>query len=207
VDGPVRADAFRRAHLDRALEHGRTGEADGGVIVRLDPGLAFGSGTHPTTALCLQWLDCLAEARMAPLRGADVLDFGCGSGILALAALKLGAAHAAGVDNDPQALAATRDNADRNGVGAQLRFCLPEDAPNAPIRWSSPTSSRSRSMRLAEHLAARTAPAARSPCPASSPARKTHCCCATRLVRSTAVARQDDWCASPAAPRGCAAHG
>ncbi|MEO6517581.1 MAG: 50S ribosomal protein L11 methyltransferase, partial [Pseudoxanthomonas sp.] len=71
------------------------------AVVRLDPGLAFGSGTHPTTALCLRWLDRLAGE--GKLVDATVLDFGCGSGILALAALKLGAAKAVGVDNDPQA--------------------------------------------------------------------------------------------------------
>ncbi|MEO7157290.1 MAG: 50S ribosomal protein L11 methyltransferase, partial [Vicinamibacterales bacterium] len=70
-------------------------EAVNDVIVRLDPGLAFGSGTHPTTSLCLQWLDALK------LNDKPVLDYGCGSGILALAALKLGAGAALGVDNDP----------------------------------------------------------------------------------------------------------
>lgn len=98
-------------------------DAEGAVIVRLDPGLAFGSGTHPTTALCLEWLDSLQ------LAGESVLDFGCGSGILALAALKLGAARAVGVDNDPQALLATVDNAERNGVGDRLQVFLPEDEP------------------------------------------------------------------------------
>ena len=98
-------------------------EAAEGVIIRLDPGLAFGSGTHPTTALCLQWLDGL------DLQGKDVLDFGCGSGILALAALKLGAASAIGVDNDPQALIATHDNAERNGAGSTLQVYLPEAEP------------------------------------------------------------------------------
>lgn len=93
------------------------------VIVRLDPGLAFGSGTHPTTALCLEWLDGL------DLHGRTITDYGCGSGILALAALKLGAATAVGVDNDPQALLATHDNAERNGIGAQLAVYRPEDAP------------------------------------------------------------------------------
>src|SRR5690606_24251401 len=72
--------------------------ADDAAVVRLDPGLAFGSGTHPTTALCLHWLDALAGA--GRLQGASVLDFGCGSGILALAALALGAAGADAVDND-----------------------------------------------------------------------------------------------------------
>jgi ribosomal protein L11 methyltransferase len=84
------------------------------VVVRLDPGLAFGTGTHPTTALCLQILDSL------PVRGRNVIDYGCGSGILGIAALKLGAAHVTAVDLDPQALLATRDNAIRNGVSANI---------------------------------------------------------------------------------------
>jgi ribosomal protein L11 methyltransferase len=95
------------------------------VVVTLDPGLAFGSGTHPTTALCLSWLDGLAGRGL--LDGATVLDYGCGSGILAIAALKLGAARAIGVDNDPQALIASADNAARNGLAADaLRVLDPE---------------------------------------------------------------------------------
>jgi ribosomal protein L11 methyltransferase len=86
----------------------------GAVVVRLDPGLAFGTGTHPTTALCLQILESL------PVAGRTVIDYGCGSGIPGLAALKLGATHVRAVDLDPQALLATRDNAIRNGVSAQL---------------------------------------------------------------------------------------
>lgn len=96
------------------------------VVVRLDPGLAFGSGTHPTTALCLEWLDSLA------LDGLHVTDYGCGSGILAIAALALGAASATGVDNDPQALLASADNAQRNGVAARLTLHLPQDFSGAP---------------------------------------------------------------------------
>jgi ribosomal protein L11 methyltransferase len=84
------------------------------VVVRLDPGLAFGTGSHPTTALCLQILDSL------PVSGRNVIDYGCGSGILGIAALKLGAAHVTAVDLDPQALLATRDNAIRNGVSASI---------------------------------------------------------------------------------------
>ena len=84
------------------------------VVVRLDPGLAFGTGTHPTTALCLQILDSL------PVGGRSIIDYGCGSGILGIAALKLGAAHVSAVDIDPQALLATRDNAIRNGVSAAI---------------------------------------------------------------------------------------
>jgi ribosomal protein L11 methyltransferase len=87
------------------------------VVVRLDPGLAFGTGTHPTTALCLQILESL------PVAGRSVIDYGCGSGILGIAALKLGAAHVTAVDLDPQALLATRDNALRNGVSAQVEVC------------------------------------------------------------------------------------
>jgi ribosomal protein L11 methyltransferase len=84
------------------------------VVVRLDPGLAFGTGTHPTTALCLQILESL------PIAGRSVIDYGCGSGILGIAALKLGAAHVTAVDLDPQALLATRDNAARNGVDSSI---------------------------------------------------------------------------------------
>jgi len=96
------------------------------VVVRLDPGLAFGSGTHPTTALCLEWLDGLQ------LSGQQLTDYGCGSGILAIAALKLGAMSAVGVDNDPQALLASRDNAERNGVSDRLGVYLPGQQPDAP---------------------------------------------------------------------------
>jgi ribosomal protein L11 methyltransferase len=84
---------------------------DGEAIrIELDPGLAFGSGTHPTTALCLEWLDA------QPLAGASVVDYGCGSGILAIAAARLGARHVRAVDIDPQALIATAGNAARNHV-------------------------------------------------------------------------------------------
>lgn len=91
------------------------------VNLLLDPGLAFGTGTHPTTALCLQQLDSMA------LEGQTIVDYGCGSGILAVAALKLGAALALGVDNDPQALAASQDNAARNGIAPEnLPVAFPE---------------------------------------------------------------------------------
>ncbi|WJV62864.1 50S ribosomal protein L11 methyltransferase [Pectobacteriaceae bacterium CE70] len=93
------------------------------VNVMLDPGLAFGTGTHPTTSLCLQWLDGL------DLQGKTVIDFGCGSGILAIAALKLGAARAIGIDIDPQAIQASRDNAQRNGVSERLELYLPQNQP------------------------------------------------------------------------------
>jgi len=93
------------------------------VNLMLDPGLAFGSGTHPTTTLCLQWLDGLA------LEGMTVVDYGCGSGVLAIAAARLGAETVWAVDNDPQALLATEDNAARNEVGGRIRTFLPDDLP------------------------------------------------------------------------------
>lgn len=91
------------------------------VILRLDPGLAFGTGTHPTTALCLEWL------AGENLHGKTVLDYGCGSGVLAIAALLLSAQRAVGVDIDPQALIATRNNAQVNGVASQVDVFMPQD--------------------------------------------------------------------------------
>tara|TARA_B110000881_G_scaffold147823_1_gene130919 strand:+ start:3555 stop:4436 length:882 start_codon:yes stop_codon:yes gene_type:complete len=94
------------------------------VNVMLDPGLAFGTGTHATTALCLTWLDGL------DLKGKTVVDFGCGSGILSLAALKLGAKKVIGIDIDPQALQASLANAKRNNVEDRLALYLPKDQPS-----------------------------------------------------------------------------
>ncbi len=91
--------------------------------IRLDPGLAFGTGSHPTTRLCLRWLDDNIKG------GESVLDYGCGSGILAIAAAKLGAAEVWGVDIDPQAIQAAVYNADMNAVSA--RFYTPDEAPAA----------------------------------------------------------------------------
>lgn len=95
------------------------------INLLLDPGLAFGTGTHPTTALCLEWLDSL------DLKDKVVIDYGCGSGILAVAALLLGAREAFCVDNDPQALTATRNNAAHNGVDDRIHTFMPEDMPAA----------------------------------------------------------------------------
>jgi ribosomal protein L11 methyltransferase len=93
------------------------------VNVMLDPGLAFGTGTHATTALCLRWLDSL------DLNNKRVVDFGCGSGILGIAALKLGATDLLALDIDPQALVTTTENAERNNVVDRLRVTLPQDKP------------------------------------------------------------------------------
>ena len=95
------------------------------VVLELDPGLAFGTGHHPTTALCLRWLDG------ADLGGRTLIDYGCGSGILALAGLKLGAARAIAVDHDPQALEATTANAAKNGLSARIQVRAPGDLPVA----------------------------------------------------------------------------
>ena len=105
---------------------GQRPQLDGSVgelcLIELDPGLAFGTGTHPTTALCLEWLDS------ASLEGTYVLDYGCGSGVLAIAALKLGAAAALAIDIDPQALIATRENAERNQVTERLTVAPPTES-------------------------------------------------------------------------------
>lgn len=99
-------------------------EGDGAKIL-LDPGLAFGTGTHPTTALCLEWL-----GQHQSLKGKTVLDYGCGSGILALAALMLGAEKVVATDIDPQALIATQDNAQRNGIAeGVIHTCYPDEMP------------------------------------------------------------------------------
>ncbi|MDR3492508.1 MAG: 50S ribosomal protein L11 methyltransferase [Gammaproteobacteria bacterium] len=94
------------------------------INIILDPGLAFGTGTHATTALCLAWLDENIEGNET------IIDYGCGSGILALAAIKLGAKHAIAIDHDVRALEVTRTNAERNDVNEkQLKIFFPDDAP------------------------------------------------------------------------------
>jgi ribosomal protein L11 methyltransferase len=105
---------------DAAVPAGRIG-------VRLHMGLAFGTGEHPTTALCLDWLDTHVHP------GATVLDYGCGSGVLAIAALALGASHAWVTDNDPQALAATRSNAELNGAAQRVTIAAPEALPAVTV--------------------------------------------------------------------------
>jgi ribosomal protein L11 methyltransferase len=99
----------------------------GAIILRLDPGLAFGTGSHPTTRLCLGWLD-----RHLPA-GATVIDYGCGSGILAVAAALLGAGRVVGIDIDPQAVTASRDNAIANGVTAEFHDARPVALPPADV--------------------------------------------------------------------------
>jgi ribosomal protein L11 methyltransferase len=119
-------DTFKPTRFGRRLwvcPHGQTPDDPDAVVVALDPGLAFGTGHHPTTALCLEWLDA------ADLAGKTVLDFGCGSGILGIAALRLGAGRVIAIDHDPQALEATRANALANGVADRLSIQGPDDPP------------------------------------------------------------------------------
>lgn len=104
----------------------RTPPDPAAINVYLDPGLAFGTGTHPTTALCLEWLDG------ADLAGKTVLDYGCGSGILAIAAARLGAQRVWAVDIDPQALLACGDNAAANQVADRIEVTTPASLPSAP---------------------------------------------------------------------------
>ncbi|HHJ80299.1 MAG TPA: 50S ribosomal protein L11 methyltransferase, partial [Candidatus Tenderia electrophaga] len=94
--------------------------------VMLDPGLAFGTGTHPTTALCMEWLDANPPVDL------EVVDFGCGSGILAIAAALLGASHVEAVDHDPQAVLATNDNAEKNNVSDKINALLPRQFADQP---------------------------------------------------------------------------
>lgn len=119
-------DDFAPARFGRRLwvcPRGQAPHTDDAVIVTLDPGLAFGTGRHPSTAMCLRWLDGEQVA------GANLIDYGCGSGILALAALRLGATRAVAVDHDPQALEATAANAAENGVADRLVAYAPEHLP------------------------------------------------------------------------------
>jgi ribosomal protein L11 methyltransferase len=102
--------------------------APNAINLLLDPGLAFGTGTHPTTSLCL------SQIAETPLVGQQIVDYGCGSGILGIATLKLGAEHVLGVDNDPQALAASRENAHRNGIAhSALSIALPGEVALQPL--------------------------------------------------------------------------
>ena len=134
---PLAERAWERAWMDDfhpmrfgerlwVVPWGLTPPEPGAVNLRLDPGLAFGTGTHPTTALCLRWLDGLALDERTHL-----VDYGCGSGILAVAGCLLGVGRCTAVDNDPQALQATAENARRNGVESRVQAREPGSLPAA----------------------------------------------------------------------------
>lgn len=122
-------------------------EAD--TVIRLDPGLAFGTGTHATTALCLRWLDEHFES------GKTVLDFGCGSGVLALAAAKLGAEQIDAIDIDPQALTATQNNAVLNGVASRVSTFSSEAQPDKSYPLILANILAGPLCQMAEHLCGR----------------------------------------------------
>ena len=122
--------------------------AGNAVNLQLDPGLAFGTGSHPTTRLCLKWLDTQLKG------GESVLDYGCGSGILTIAALKLGAGFAVGVDIDEQAIRASNDNAAQNDV--QAHFYLPDGLPQGQFDVVVANILANPLRMLGEMLAART---------------------------------------------------
>ena len=124
------------------------GPAGNAVNLQLDPGLAFGTGSHPTTRLCLKWLDTQLKG------GESVLDYGCGSGILTIAALKLGAGSAVGVDIDEQAIRASNDNAVQNNV--QAHFYLPDGLPQGQFDVVVANILANPLRMLGEMLAART---------------------------------------------------
>ena len=122
--------------------------AGNAINLQLDPGLAFGTGSHPTTRLCLKWLDTQLKG------GESVLDYGCGSGILTIAALKLGAGSAVGVDIDEQAIRASNDNAAQNNV--QAHFYLPDGLPQGQFDVVVANILANPLRMLGEMLAART---------------------------------------------------
>ena len=117
---PIGARLWLAPASDTRIPEGRT-------AVHINMGLAFGTGEHPTTSLCLEWLESHVES------GSTVLDYGCGTGVLALAALALGARRAFAVDNDNQALIATRANAELNGVAERLYIGAPEELPAVTV--------------------------------------------------------------------------
>ncbi len=161
MDGSVSTDAFWGADVYCAVESGGAcgGVGDGCGGGAVGSGLAFGSGRiQQRDCVCVGWIGLGGDG---VLGGGEVLDFGCGSGILALAALKLGAVYAVGVDNDPQALLASRENALRNGVAERLGVYLPAEAPVRRYPVVVANILASTLVALAERLAGYVAPGGR----------------------------------------------
>lgn len=158
------------------------------VNLLLDPGLAFGTGTHATTALCLEWLDG------ATLTGLDVIDYGCGSGILAIAAARLGAKRVRAVDNDPQALIATQDNAARNGVEALIDVSAPESLPAGAADVLLANILAGPLMQLAPRLAGRVKPGGALVLSGILKSQEAELCAAYEPhFGSFLVAKREDW--------------
>lgn len=148
-------DQFKPLRFGRRLwvvPHWHNPPDPAAVNILLDPGLAFGTGTHATTALCLEWLDG------EDLRGKTVIDFGCGSGILAIAAAKLGARKLWAVDHDPQALLATGDNAKANDVESRIHIGTAESLPAIEVDVLLANILATPLIALASHFAAITKP-------------------------------------------------
>lgn len=161
---------------------------DEAVVVRLDPGLAFGTGTHPTTALCLEWLDGLSW------HNETLFDYGCGSGILAVAALRLGASHAFGLDNDPQALIASQENAQRNGVAARLSLLSPRDPLPAPCDRLAANILLNPLIELAERIASTVKPGGAAAFSGMLKGQESEFIARYRtLFRDFAVSQREDW--------------
>ncbi len=131
------------------------------INLRLDPGMAFGTGTHATTAQCLAWMGQQTARTLRPMAGCRVIDYGCGSGVLAIAALLLGAEKAWAVDIDPQALTATRDNALQNGVLDQLEIGMPDLVTDISVELVLANILFKPLMELADTLAALVVPGGR----------------------------------------------
>lgn len=131
------------------------------INLRLDPGMAFGTGTHATTAQCLAWMGQQTAQSLRPLAGQRIIDYGCGSGVLAIAALLLGAEKAWAVDIDPQALTATTDNARQNGVDDRLEVGMPDLVNEISVELVLANILFKPLMELADTLADRVSPGGR----------------------------------------------
>ena len=167
---------------------GQACPATDGISVILEPGLAFGTGTHPTTAMCLTWLDGTL------LTGKRMLDYGCGSGILAIAALALGADSCRGVDIDPQALLASRDNALRNACSERLTLGEPADDPTEGYAVIVANILSGPLIRLAPQLQRYAGPATRIALSGILAAQSAEVVAAFRpWVQLELTAQQDDW--------------
>ena len=172
------------------VPHETAFDEPGAVVLRLDPGLAFGTGTHPSTALCLEWLDANEPS------GQRVIDYGCGSGILGIAALLLGASAVHAVDIDPQALLATRENAARNAIAdGKIDVGLPDALPAAKVELLLANILAGPLCELAPRFAALTRPGARAVLAGVLGREQMEAVCAAhaRWFDRASLASREDW--------------